>query len=794
MFKVRSLLGLPALLLIVLVGAACAGQQATPVIIEKEVIKEVQVIVEKEVIKEVPVIVEKEVIREVAVEVIKEVVVEKIREVEVPVIVEKQVIVQVIKEVKVEVPVERIVEKEVVVIKEVPVIIEKEVIVEVQVIKEVEVEKTVFVEKEVEKEVIRTVEVMVERPGRGAIDYTKYTSYRFSGAAPTSYNESPSNAALVTAGQLPAVGSRLPKSPLVLLGPDGIGKYGVGPIRDVRTATDFRNCCLAPDTLLDLSRDGRELEANIAIAWKVEGGGLKHIFTLREGMKFSDGAPFTSADYLFGFKTTVANTELMPNAPSWSYGAFAELPKVEAPDATTFSYTWSEPYNGFLRSILTNWKGTGAYNPIETGDALAYVPKHYMQQFTKGETDQASLDKLVSDGGYEDWTRLFRAKVNWYKWADGGTPVIGPRINKSGSNEGRIWTLEANPYYWEVDSAGNQLPYIHLWTSEQATSREIMSLKVIGGRSDHQQRHVDERKLTLFLLNGPKLGYEVLFVPRLRQDSKLNVNFTYDADPEVAKWIRNKAFRQALSMSIDRERIHSVIFQTLGEVWGYAPTKLSPLYLGAEWDLKKQYANYDPAAAKAIFDGLGLTKDAEGFYLRTDNGKRLELQLWGYPTYAYAEDLGPLVEEDWEAVGISTQFKLAPWPDPYNLYQFQIDRGGISAGTYESTGVEVGNWVSTKGAEGVDPYNTDYLSDVAKTLDLWAKYKATADFEEGVAIGKEMAKIAVEAQFKIVIHASAPLPEISHKDLRNSAVPQFGGWAHKELYFFDTPTGEPTRK
>ena len=94
------------------------GVPAEPMIIEKEIVKEVpvEVIVEKEVVKEVPreVIVIKEVVKEVPVEVIKEVV----KEVPVEVIV--------IKEVVKEVPVEVIVEKEVVkevqveVIKEVP--------------------------------------------------------------------------------------------------------------------------------------------------------------------------------------------------------------------------------------------------------------------------------------------------------------------------------------------------------------------------------------------------------------------------------------------------------------------------------------------------------------------------------------------------------------------------------------------------------------------------------------------------------------------------------------------------
>ncbi|KAF9445809.1 hypothetical protein P691DRAFT_762180 [Macrolepiota fuliginosa MF-IS2] len=143
-----------------------------PVVVIKEVIKEVQVPVE--VIREVPV----EVVREVQVpvevvrevEVVKEVPVEVIKEVQVPVEVirEVQVPVEVVKEVRVEVPVEVVRE----VVKEVEVPVVKEVVKEVQVevpveilkevVKEVKVEVPVQKDVEVVREVIKEVEVVKE--------------------------------------------------------------------------------------------------------------------------------------------------------------------------------------------------------------------------------------------------------------------------------------------------------------------------------------------------------------------------------------------------------------------------------------------------------------------------------------------------------------------------------------------------------------------------------------------------------------------------------------------------------
>ncbi len=83
----RSLVIIP-LAALLMIAVACGGTSpAEPVVVEKEVIREVEkpVVVEKEVIREVekPVVVEKEVIREVEVvkEVVKEVLVNPTQEI-----------------------------------------------------------------------------------------------------------------------------------------------------------------------------------------------------------------------------------------------------------------------------------------------------------------------------------------------------------------------------------------------------------------------------------------------------------------------------------------------------------------------------------------------------------------------------------------------------------------------------------------------------------------------------------------------------------------------------------------
>ena len=677
-----------------------------------------------------------------------------------------------------------IVEKEVV--KEV----EKQVIVEKEVIKEVEKEIVV------EKEVVKVIEVEKKQLPPTPI----ITSIRWTGAEPTSYGEHPKHAAMVKAGTLPSVGARISDKPQVMNGPDGVGKYGP-EIRDLHRAADWRNCCITTDGLIDIAIDGSALEPHFAWKWEVSNGFKTHTFYLRPGLKFSDGAPFTTADYKFGFDQTIANKELMPNAPKWSYGSFDELPVVNVIDAQTFSYTWPEPFSGFLRNILPNWKGTGSYMPIETGDALAYVPMHYMQQFTKGFASDADLAAAVKAGGYEDWTKMFRSKLKWYDFPDNGVPVMGPWMNKSGTNQSTVWRMEANPFYFGIDAAGNQLPYLYDWTSEQGRDGEIITLKLIAGRSDHQYRYVDSTKLTLFKLNEDKSGFKLLLLPSTSVDTAVQVNLTHTVDPEITKWMRSFDFRKALSIAIDRDTIHGAVFNTLGEPGNIAPPSISPYYLGPEYD--DYWTQYDPAEATKILDGLGLKKDSEGFYLRSDGKGRLQPQLLSSPGGAGGTPFNltlsaEIVAENWKAIGIDVIHKVGPWPDPFNNLQMFISYGGFSPSRealYQHGAREVSNWFNTNGAEGVAPDALPVLAPFGEMYKLTQQMKVSPTYEEETAIAKQIIEIAVKNMYNIGIHkgdqAGKCCMQIKNKNLKNVLVqPRMGGGSfHREIYFFETLSG-----
>ena len=98
--------------------------------------------------------------------------------------------------------------------------------------------------------------------------------------------------------------------------------------------------------------------------------------------------------------------------------------------------------------------------------------------------------------------------------------------------------LERNPYYWAVDTEGNQLPYIDRVQLTLAENLEVLNLRAIAGEYDLQERHIDLAKLPVILENQEKGGYTVhLDLAYNGSDSALQINQSYDGrsrDREVA--------------------------------------------------------------------------------------------------------------------------------------------------------------------------------------------------------------------------------------------------------------------
>ncbi len=74
--------------------------------------------------------------------------------------------------------------------------------------------------------------------------------------------------------------------------------FGFDPVVD-GDQTSISTMLQVYDRLVEVSQDGKQIIPGLATSWKSSNGGLALTFTLRKGVKFSDGSPVTAADVVF---------------------------------------------------------------------------------------------------------------------------------------------------------------------------------------------------------------------------------------------------------------------------------------------------------------------------------------------------------------------------------------------------------------------------------------------------------------------------------------------------------------
>lgn len=120
---------------------------------------------------------------------------------------------------------------------------------------------------------------------------------------------------------------------------------------DPHFATTGQNQQLAAvlyDRLVHIGPDGA-FAPGLATAWEVSEDRLTWTFTLREGVTFHNGSPFTAADAIFTF----ARIPEVPNSPAPFTQRLAAIESAEAADAHTLVITTAAPAPNLLTDLST---------------------------------------------------------------------------------------------------------------------------------------------------------------------------------------------------------------------------------------------------------------------------------------------------------------------------------------------------------------------------------------------------------------------------------------------------------
>jgi peptide/nickel transport system substrate-binding protein len=474
---------------------------------------------------------------------------------------------------------------------------------------------------------------------------------------PTKFNEAPMLAELVKAGKLPPVEQRVPAEPMVWKPLNEIGKYG-GTWRRAFTGPgdgENGNRIQSSDKPLNWSADGSKIVPCIAKAYDLSDDGKTYTLHLRKGMKWSDGAPFTADDFMFWFEDIYNNPEIVPT-PTPEMRPSGKPGKMVKVDETTVRWDWEVPYFLF-EEIMAGDTAMGGGQAVRQAGKIsfgAYAPGHYLKQFMPKYSSLEAVNARAKQEGFENWVQMLHFKKDWELNTE--LPVLGPwRTVRPINNP--IWLLERNPFYYAVDTAGNQLPYFDKVQFTLGENLEVINLRAMAGDYDEQERHIDLGKLPVLLENESRGNYKVhLDLGFAGADFLLQCNQSYVADPEIRKWLTNADFRRALSLGIDRDQLNETFWLGVGTTGSPAPGESMPQNPGPEW--RKKWSVLDVAQANKMLDAIGLSKkDPDGFRVRTDNGERLRIQIIAIQAFLPYPKLSEMVADQWRKIGVQADVK-----------------------------------------------------------------------------------------------------------------------------------------
>ncbi len=575
----------------------------------------------------------------------------------------------------------------------------------------------------------------IESPGVSVVLYADPEEYQqATGKVITKFSEAPDLAELVEQGQLPPVEERLPKDYMVYK-VENIGRYG-GDLRSASVGVAGGHelyCMTDPPPFFNTDAYAREIIPYVAKGYESSEDMKKLIVHLREGLRWSDGEPFTVDDILFWWNDIVLNDELTPVKPKvWTPGGeLAEFTKV---DDYTLEISFSVPYRPMMTSPTVI-------------QALNYAPAHYVKEWHIDYNPDA--EKLAKQEGFEFWYEAF-AFHNDAGWTqqDTNRPGLGPWVMEKATTTQKIYGR--NPYFFGVDTEGNQLPYVDRIIVDIVANSEVVTMKLLSGELGvgGYLSGMEMKDFTLYKENESKGNYRVFPYQSLYTEVVFSFNQAHP-DPVIKEIHQDVRFRRAISLAINRDEINQFLMGGTG-IPTQATVHPTCSFFKEEW--AEAYASYDPEEANRLLDEMGLERGPDGFRLRPD-GKRLELTLLYDDTgigYRSDTDLMLLMRGYWEDIGVKIEPKsmarplinaktlagesdVGAWSHP-RLIEGAVYYPGIEAhwkpsgSVALSWGVPYGIWYDTNGESGEEP--PAYIKDFLTAWDSWCMAVSDAEYHE----------------------------------------------------------------
>jgi peptide/nickel transport system substrate-binding protein len=575
----------------------------------------------------------------------------------------------------------------------------------------------------------------------------------------SAYHEAPLLAEMVKAGTLPPIDQRLPQNAMLVQPEERTGVYGgVWHMAMVKTENNLFQRVIGYENLVRWDKGWTKVIPNVAQSYASSPDSKTFTFKLRQGMKWSDGQPFTANDVVFWYEALFLNDELQSLVEPWINVGKGNL-TVEKQDDYTVVFQFTEPQGLFLQRMASA-KGAFATN----------FPRHYLMQFHKAYNPD--IDQLIAREGVANWVELFKKKT-WpnvavmpfstvpefptlFAW------VLEPDSFDANGSPAAVVKAVRNPYYWKIDTDYNQLPYIdrlEIQVVEEAA--DILPI-VQAGNVDMQDRNIPAQ--AALPENQAKGGYGLYtLVSSFSNYMAISFNQTH-ADPVKRQIFQNKDFRIGLSHAINRPAIIQAAKLDVKPVQ-VAPLPGTPFY---NERLANQYLEYSVTLANEYLDRAGYSqRNAAGLRLGPD-GEPISFTML-IPTPVPTGELTvhlSMIQADWKAVGVEMNIEIVHRADAdkrwdnsdYDVTAF-TGAGGfdaiLSARHYVPSetfwaqqGVRWSYWFS----DPSDPKAEEPPAPVKETIALYRQALQTTDPEQQNKLMGQIMDSAAEQFHVIGIH------------------------------------------
>jgi peptide/nickel transport system substrate-binding protein len=365
-------------------------------------------------------------------------------------------------------------------------------------------------------------------------------------------------------------------------------------------ASSYETYQLAYDTLTLYSPDDFSAQPGLASSWKTSSDGRTWTYTIRSGVKWSDGVPLTAHDVAYTF-----NRIMHGSFEKTNYGNYvANIESVTAPNDTTVVMKTKKPSPTMLHLYVY------------------ILPEHIWKNVSEQDVATFKNTDMVGSGPFI----MEERKV------------------------GQFVRMRANPDYW------GGAPHIKELVFRIFNNDDAMVQALRKGEIDF----VDELESTVYraVQNQPDIK---LWPAVYSGFDEIGINTgaaTTDGKPigDGNPALKDKRLRQAINWAIDRDTLVKRVLNGYGTP---GSSIIPPLYNSLHYEPPSGEAyTYDPAKANQILDDAGYKKDSSGVRVDPKTHKEVTLRLYGRSDSATSKHSVPFVQGWLNDIGLKVSTKI----------------------------------------------------------------------------------------------------------------------------------------